>query len=111
MSQDKFSETFNSASETIAQNYLEGTIPFLAAHLPVLLKQIDSAEEKINENWGNDFSVFETSVKGWKELWLKAILKFRQTRIILEKKKFVSREPEIRETKNPANIFDIIQGG
>jgi len=111
MSQDKFLETFNSASKTIAQNYLEGTIPFSVTHLPGLFKQIDSAENDINDKWGKDLSIFKEAVKKWEELWLKAILKFKQTIIISKKKKSVSREPEIRETKNPANIFDIIQGG
>ena len=104
MSQDKFLETFNAASEAIAENYLKGTIPFLAIRLPALLKQIDFAEEKINENWGNDFSIFETSTKEWEELWLEAIFKFRQTEIISGKKKFVSQEP-----RTYTNIFDIMQ--
>jgi len=112
MSQDKFLETFDSASETIAKNYLVGTIPFLTAHLPGLLKQIDFAENKINENWGNDFSIFKEAVKEWKELFLKGIFKFRQTKdgIIPEEKKSVSSEA-VSQKINPANIFDIIQGG
>jgi len=109
MSQDKFLETFNLASETIAKNYLDGTIPFLAAHLPTLLKQIDSAEEKINENWGNDFSIFEETVKEWKELFLKAIFKFQQAGIISEKKK--SEPLKIIPQKTSSNIFDIMREG
>ena len=111
MSQDEFLETFNSASETIAKNYLEGTIPFLTAHLPGLLKRMDSAEEKIHENWGNDFSVFKEAVKEWKELFLKGIFKFRQTGVVPEKKKSVSSGKISQKVKQPANIFDIIQGG
>lgn len=111
MSQDKFLETFNSASKAIAKDYLEGTIPFLATHLPALLKQIDSIEEEINENWGKDFSAFKETVEEWKELWLKAIFKFRQTRTISEKKKFVSLETISQEMRKPANIFEIIQEG
>jgi len=111
MSQDKFLETFNLAGEEIAKNYLKETIPFLAVHLPGLLKQIDSAENDINDKWGKDLSSFEESVEEWKELFLKAILKFRQAGIISEKKKSVSSEKISQESKQPANIFDIIQGG
>lgn len=110
MSQDKFLETFNSTSEAIAKNYLEGTIPFLTAHLPALLKRMDSAEEKIHENWGNDFSVFKEAVKEWKDLWLKGIFKFRQAGTISEKKKTVSTEAVSQKPRNPANIFDIMRG-
>jgi len=111
MSQDKFLETFNSASESIAKNYLVGIVPFLANHLPKLLKQIDSAEDEINENWGNKFSVFESIVEKWKELFSEAIFKFQQTGIILEKKKSVSLKAISQEPKRPANIFEIMQGG
>jgi len=111
MSQDKFLETFDLASELVAKNYSEGTIPFLAARLPGLLKQIDSAEDKINENWGTDFNNFKKIVQGWKDLYLKAIFKFRQTEIVSGKKKFVSSEKSFRELRQPANIFDIIQEG
>lgn len=112
MSQDKFLETFNAATKTIAKNYLVGTIPFLTAHFPGLLKQIDSAENKINENWGNDFSIFKEAVKEWKELFLKAIFKFRQTKggTISEKKETVSSEAVSQKVKQPANIFDIMRG-
>ncbi len=110
MSQDKFLETFNSASETIAKNYSEGTIPFLTARLPALLKQIDSAENDINDKWGKDLSSFEESVEEWKELFLKAILKFRQAGIIPEKKKSESSEAVSQKVKQPANIFDIMRG-
>ncbi len=106
MSQDKFLETFILADETIAKNYSEGTIPFLAAHLPALLKQIDSAEDKINENWGKDFINFKKIVQEWKDLYLKAIFKFQQTETISEKKESVSSEK-----RQPTNIFDIIRGG
>jgi len=109
MSQDKFLETFNSASETIAKNYLDGTIPFLTTHLPALLKRIDSAENKINENWNKDFSLFKEVVKEWKELFLKAIFKFRQTKIISEEKKSESSEAVSQKVKQPANIFDIMR--
>lgn len=111
MSQDKFLETFNSASETIAKNYSNGTIPFLATHLPALLKQIDSAENDINDKWGKDFSLFKEVVKEWKELFLKAIFKFRQAGTIPEKKETVSSEAVSQKVAQPANIFDIIQGG
>jgi len=111
MTQDKFLETFNTASKEIAKNYLDGIFPFLANHLPGLLKQIDSAEDKINENWGSDFSVFESIVKKWKELFLEAIFKFQQTGIISEKKKFISSEAIPQEPKRPSNIFEIMQGG
>ena len=110
MPQDKFLETFNSASESIAKNYLEGTIPFLTAHLPALLKQINFAENKINENWSKDFSLFKEVVKEWKELFLEAIFKFRQTGRISEKKETVSTKKIPQKTK-PANIFDIMRGG
>ena len=113
MPEDKFLETFNSASELVAKNYSEGTIPFLTTHLPALLKQIDSAENKINENWGNDFSIFKEAVKEWKELFLKAIFKFRQAKggIIPEEKKSVSSEVISQKVKQPANIFDIMREG
>ena len=110
MSQDKFLETFNSASKEISKNYLDGTIPFLAIHLPALLKQIDSAENDINDKWGKDLSSFEESVKEWKELFLKAIFKFQQTEIIPEKKKSISSEAVSQKSGNPANIFDIMRG-
>ena len=113
MSQDKFLETFNLADKEIAENYLDGTIPFLATHLPALLKQIDSAENDINDKWGKDLSSFEESVKKWKEFFLKDIFKFRQieSQKIPEKKKSVSSEAISQKVKQPANIFDIIQGG
>jgi len=111
MSQDKFLETFNLASESIAKNYLIGIVPFLANHLPELLKQIDSTEDEINENWGNEFSVFESVVEKWKELFSEAIFKFQQTIIISEKKKSEFSEVIPREPKRPANIFEIMQGG
>jgi len=110
MSQDKFLETFSTASAEIAENYLEGTIPFLATHLPGLFKQIDSAENDINDKWGKDLSIFKEAVKNWKELWLAAIFKFRQTKIITEKKKFVSQGAISQKSKSPSNIFDIMRG-
>jgi len=109
MSQDKFLEIFNSASETISKNFLAGTIPFLANHLPALLKQIDSAEDDINDKWAKDLSSFEESVKKWKELWLKGIFKFRQVGTLSEKKESVSSEAISQKVKQPANIFDIIR--
>jgi len=109
MSQDKFFETFNSASELVAKNYSEGTIPFLVTHLPALLKQIDSAENKINENWGKDLSIFKEVIEAWKELFVKGIFKFRQAGTIPEKKETVSIEKIPQKTK-PTNIFDIMRG-
>jgi len=111
MSQDKFLETFNLADKEIAKSYLDGTIPFLVAHLPGLLKQIDSAENDINDKWGKDLSLFEKAVKEWKELFLKAIFKFRQVETIPEKKKSVSSEVVSQKVKQPANIFDIMREG
>ena len=106
---DKFLETFSAASETISKNFLVGTIPFLAIHSPGLLKQIDSAENDINDKWGEDLSLFEKAVKEWKELFLKGILKFQQSGIISEKKKSESPEKIPQKRKTHTNIFDIIQ--
>ncbi|GAG78420.1 unnamed protein product [marine sediment metagenome] len=75
------------------------------------LKQIDSTEEKINENWGRDFSVFKEAVKEWKELFLKAILKFRQAGTVPEKEEAVSTEKISQKAKKASNIFDIMRGG
>ena len=109
MSQDKFLETFDSASETISKRFPKGTIRFLTDRFPALLKQIDSAEKEINEHWGKDLSVFGKAVDNWKGLWLSAIFKFRQAGTIPEKKETVSIEKIPQKTK-PTNIFDIMRG-